>query len=156
MDDCRFDNWTRLFAGEATRRTAVKGLTGGAAAVALLARAQLGLAQEGDDVALEANCRGNGAKCSANRNCCSKKCNKKGKCVCAGQGAACKRDNGCCSGVCRDTQCKCGDKGDFCQNDADCCSRICREGNCRCAKQGDRCKDNNACCSNSCSGGFCN
>ena len=62
MDDCRFDNWTRMVAGKSDRRTAVEGLAGGAAALLTLARAELGIAQE-SDVALEAECRVNGAKC---------------------------------------------------------------------------------------------
>ena len=154
MDDCRFDNWTRMFAGETTRRRAVKGLAGSAAALALLARAELGLTQEGE-VSIEANCRGNGAKCSKNQNCCSKKC-KRGKCKCAGAKEGCKRDKGCCSGVCRDGRCQCGDRGDFCNNNSDCCSNTCRSGKCECVGSGDRCNANRECCgSSTCSGGFC-
>jgi hypothetical protein len=153
VDDCRFDNWTRLVA-TSDRRTAVRGIAGSMAALALLARANLGLAE--DTVVLEANCKGTGGKCKQNKQCCSKKCNKKGKCVCAGAGAGCKRDNGCCSGKCKGTQCVCGDKGDLCKNDSDCCSKDCANGHCRCVKQGNRCNDNKVCCSGSCnSSGFC-
>ncbi|MGH2618366.1 MAG: hypothetical protein ACRDJC_24310 [Thermomicrobiales bacterium] len=162
MDDCRFDNWTRTLVEKADRRTAVKGLAGGAAALLTLARAELGLAQSGD-VTIEDNCKGNNAKCRKDKECCSKKCKKKGrkgrdgKCECAGAGQGCKRDQGCCSGKCQGTQCVCGDKGDRCRNDRDCCSNVCRDGNCRCVRQGDRCNRNNECCSNSCSSsGFCN
>jgi hypothetical protein len=163
VDDCRFDNWTRMISGRADRRTAVKGLAGGAAALATLVRAELGLAQDAD-VALERNCKVTGANCQNNRDCCSKKCRKKGrkkgrpgKCECAGAGQGCKRDAGCCSGKCQGTQCVCGDRGDFCRKDGDCCSKICRDGNCRCVRQGDRCNQNKECCSNSCGiNGFCN
>ena len=164
MDDCRFDNWTRMVAGKSNRRTAVMGLAGSAAALVTLARAELGIAQE-SDVDLEAECRVNGAICRNDGNCCSIKCEKlggrrkrrKGKCVCAGQGANCKADRGCCSGVCRSGNCDCGDKGDLCSNDADCCSRRCESGACRCGKRNDRCDNNRGCCSGSCaSDGFCN
>ena len=153
MDDCRFDNWTRSIAGESTRRSAIKQLAGGGAALLTLARAELGLAQDGT-VDLEANCRGNGAKCNKKKDCCSKKC-KNGKCRCAGAKAPCKRDKGCCSGVCRSGKCECGDKGDLCNNNSDCCSKVCRDGKCRCIRGGDRCNDNKECCSKRCSGGFC-
>jgi hypothetical protein len=160
VDDCRFDNWTRTLVDKADRRTAVKGLAGGAAALLTLARAELGLAQSAD-VALEANCKGNNAKCQKNKDCCSKKCQKKrrkrqGKCVCAGAGQGCKRDQGCCSGKCNGTQCVCGDKGDICRNNGDCCSNNCSNGKCRCIRQGDRCNRNNECCSGTCNNsGFC-
>jgi hypothetical protein len=153
VDDCRFDNWTRAIAGESTRRSAIKHLAGGAAALLTLARAELGLAQDGS-VDLEANCNGNGAKCRKDKACCSKKC-QKGKCVCAGNNASCKRDKGCCSGVCRSGKCECGDKGDLCNNNSDCCSKVCRDGHCRCIRGGDRCNENKECCSRRCSGGFC-
>lgn len=161
MDDCRFDNWTRMVSEQTDRRTAVKGLAGGAAALLTLARAQLGLAQEAD-VTIEANCKGSDAKCNKDKECCSKKCKKhkkgrKGKCVCAGSGAGCKRDQGCCSGKCKDGKCRCGDKGDICKNNGDCCSKICSSGKCGCIKQGDRCNTNDQCCSGKCnSSGFCN
>ncbi|MFN8594338.1 MAG: hypothetical protein U0031_23035 [Thermomicrobiales bacterium] len=158
MDNRRFDDLTRLFAEESTRRATAKGIAGGAAALTLLARTRLGLAQESDEVTVEGNgtCKPNDKKCSKDKDCCSKKC-KKGKCKCAGSGAGCKRDQGCCSGVCRGSQCQCGDKGDDCRNDSDCCSRTCRNQRCRCIKQGDRCRDSKSCCSGVCnSRGFCN
>ena len=163
MDDCRFDNWTRMVAGKSDRRTAVMGLAGGAAALLTLVRAELGIAQE-SGVDLEADCQVNGSKCRKDGNCCSFKCQKKGrrgrrrgKCVCAGQGANCKADRGCCSGLCRSGNCDCGDKGDLCSNDADCCSHRCENGACRCAQRNDRCDSNRGCCSGSCGAdGFCN
>jgi len=160
MDDCRFDNWTRMVAGTSDRRTAVMRFAGGAAALLTLARAELGIAQA-SDVALEADCRVNDAKCKKDKDCCSFKCKKrrrdrKGKCKCAGQGARCQRDRGCCSGICRSGNCDCGDKGDLCSNDADCCSRRCENKACRCAQRNDRCDNNRACCSGTCgSDGFC-
>jgi hypothetical protein len=153
VDDCRFDNWTRALVEKTDRRSAVRGMAAGAAALLTLARAEIGLAQEAD-VVLEANCKGNNGKCKKDKECCSKKC-QKGKCQCAGAKAPCKRDNGCCSGVCRSGKCECGDKGDFCNNDSDCCSKLCRDGKCRCVRGGDRCTDNKECCSNRCSSGFC-
>ena len=154
MDDCRFDNWTRMVAEQTDRRSAVKGIAGGVAALAALARAQVGLAQDAD-VILEANCKGSGGKCKNNRDCCSKNC-KKGKCECSGQGKSCKRDQGCCSGRCNGSKCDCGSQGDLCKNDGDCCSRNCKNNHCKCVKQGDRCKSNKDCCSKSCNTkGFC-
>jgi hypothetical protein len=154
LDDCRFDNLTRIMAGESDRRTTVRKLAAGAAALAMLARAELGLA-EGADVALEANCKGNNAKCKKDKDCCSKKCTNKGKCQCAGNNAPCKRDNGCCSGTCKSGKCECGDKGDYCKNNSDCCSKTCRDHKCRCIKGGNRCGENKECCSRKCSNGFC-
>lgn len=161
MDDCRFDNWTRMISGQTNRRAVVSGLAGGAAALLTLVRAELGIAQDAD-VAIEANCKGNDAKCSKDKECCSKKCRKKGrrgrngKCECAGAGQGCKRDQGCCSGKCNGTQCVCGDKGDFCRKDGDCCSNVCASGRCNCIKQGNRCNRGVECCSGICnSSGFC-
>lgn len=161
MDDCRFDNWTRMVSGQANRRTAVKGFAGGLAALATLARAELGIAQSAD-VTLEGNnCKANDDQCRGDNECCSKKCKKKrkarkGKCVCAGAGAGCLRDQGCCSGKCNGTQCVCSNKDDICRNDSDCCSKICLNQKCGCVKQGNRCNAGNECCSGTCNGnGFC-
>jgi hypothetical protein len=150
-------------AGKRDRWTAVMGLAGSAAALLTLVRVDLGIAQEGD-VALEADCRVNDARCRRDRDCCSNKCQvrgrrrrRRGKCVCAGQGANCQADRGCCSGVCRSGNCDCGDKGDLCNNDADCCSRRCENGACRCGRRKERCDNNRGCCSGSCAAdGFCN
>ena len=161
MDECRFDNWTRMFSGLADRRSAVKGLAGSAAALLTLAKVELGLAQEGE-VGIEGNCKINSARCNKDRECCSKKCKKKrrgrkGKCVCASEGQGCKRDEGCCSGLCKGTQCACGLKGDGCRKNGDCCSNICKNDNkCDCIKQGNRCDRGNQCCSGRCNdSGFC-
>ena len=160
MDDCRFDNWTRMVSGQTDRRKAVTGIAGGVAALLALARAELGIAQDAD-VTIENNCKGSDAKCRKNKECCSKKCQKKrrgrqGKCVCAGVDQGCKRDQGCCSGKCNGTQCVCGDQGDRCRKDGDCCSNVCSDQRCRCIRQGDRCNRSNECCSGRCnSSGFC-
>jgi hypothetical protein len=167
MDDCRFDNWTRLIGGETDRRSAVKGFAGGVAALLTMARAELGLAQDADLVVEAKNCKATNGKCQKDNDCCSLNCKlkkkkkknkkEKGTCKCSGQGNRCKRDSGCCNGVCRSGTCDCGEEDDFCSDDGDCCSRKCENGSCRCGRQGDRCNDNRACCSNSCNGnGFCN
>jgi hypothetical protein len=164
MDNCRFDNWTRMVAGKSDRRTAVMGLAGGAAALLTLIRAELGIAQESDVVALEAACRDNGARCRRDNNCCSLNCKRgrrgggrrRGRCKCAEEGNSCRADSGCCSGVCRGGNCECGLQGDFCNGDNDCCSNRCSGQKCQCIKQGDRCDADNECCgNNTCNGGFC-
>lgn len=164
MDDCRFDNWTRMVSGQADRRSAVKGLAGGAAALLTLAKVELGIAQDAD-VVIENNCKGSDAKCRKDKECCSKQCKKKrrgrqGRCVCASVDQGCKRDQGCCSGRCNGTQCECGGKSDPCRKNGDCCSNICTNQKCECIKQGNRCDttvSGRQCCSGRCnSNGFCN
>ena len=170
MDDCRFDNWTRMVAGKRDRRTTVMGIAGGAAALLTLARAELGIAQE-SDVDLEAECRDNGERCRRDSNCCSVNCkvrrrrggrgrtrrSRRGRCQCAQQGDRCKRDIGCCSGICRTGNCDCGLQGEFCSSDNDCCSNNCSGQKCQCVKRGDRCTGDRECCGNNrCNGGFCN
>jgi hypothetical protein len=168
VDDCRFDNWTRMVAGKSDRRTAVMGLAGGAAALLTLVRAELGIAQE-SGVDLEAECRDNGDRCRRDNNCCSLNCklrrnrrgggrnrrSRRGKCQCSGAGERCQRDLGCCAGICRNGNCDCGDDGDFCGDDNDCCARRCDNGRCRCARRNDRCDNDRACCSGRCSFGAC-
>src|SRR3954468_978079 len=113
MDDCRFDNLTRVIAEQADRRTAVKRFTGGLAALAALARVELGFAQ-GGDVGIEVNCTPPGHGCKKSNQCCSLNCKKKkkhhggkkkGKCKCVGAGHSCKADIGCCKGVCHGGHC---------------------------------------------------
>src|SRR4051794_35015507 len=120
VDECRFDSWTRTISDITDRRTTLKGLAVGMAAIVTLVRSELGLAQDdvnGDD----RTCKVNSAKCRKDNECCSFKCKVKGRkrkatgtCQCAGQNAHCQRDNGCCSGICRSGSCDCGNKGDFC------------------------------------------
>ena len=74
MDECRFDNWTRLLGGLQDRRAALRELAGAGAALVALARADLGFAAE-DDVLIE-GCRLSGEGCSKNKQCCSDKCNR--------------------------------------------------------------------------------
>ena len=74
MDECRFDNWTRLLGGLQDRRAALRELVGAGAALVALARADLGFAAE-DDVLIE-GCRLSGEGCSRNKQCCSNKCNR--------------------------------------------------------------------------------
>jgi hypothetical protein len=160
MDNCRFDNLTRVIAVQADRRTAVKALAGTVAALATLARAELGFAQI--EVGIEVDCRDNGERCRRDDQCCSLKCKKKNgkkRCKCAGTDSPCKADIGCCQGICDDVDntCRCGNTDEFCNNDNDCCSNDCsEERKCKCIKDNERCADSNNCCGTStCKDGFC-
>ena len=147
MDECRFDNWTRLIAGLRDRRAALKDMTGAGIALVSLARADLGLAAE-DDVLIE-GCRLAGDSCGKNSQCCSdyckghkgKKKKKKdngggknrnrdsGECRCLGNGKSCTKDAACCRGYCdrNDNECRCAPEGATCNNDDDCCKGTCRQ-----------------------------
>jgi hypothetical protein len=146
MDDCRFDNWTRMLGLVRDRRTTLKELGGAGAALISLARADLGLAAD-DDVLVE-GCRLTGERCKRNNNCCSEKCHRKrhkkkkhnnenggnhhrhnkrkgeGQCQCVGNGKHCTKDAACCKGHCDSSEkkCRCVPANDRCNNDQDCCS----------------------------------
>ena len=72
MDDCRFDNWTRMLGALQDRRAALKEMAAAALALTALARADLGFAQEED--ALVEGCRLSGDECSRKSQCCSNIC----------------------------------------------------------------------------------
>lgn len=159
MDDCRFDNLTRMLGRLRDRRTAIKDVAATSAALVSLARADLGLAAE-DDVLVE-GCRVTGERCKRNNNCCSDKCHRKkrknkkkknrndggggnnnrrrrdrkgdGTCQCLKHGKNCNKDAACCKGRCdpNDRQCRCIPANDICNHDDDCCSgrRCVQEGN---------------------------
>ena len=61
MDDCRFDNWTRMLGALQDRRAALKEMVAAGVALVALARADLGLAQ---DEALIEGCGLSGDPCS--------------------------------------------------------------------------------------------
>src|SRR5918993_1433001 len=139
MDNCRFDNLTRTIARQANRRTAVKGLAGGIAALATLVRAELGVAQE---VGIESNCNFNGDRCKSDRQCCSLKC-RRHECKCAAFTEKCKADAGCCKGFCgSDNRCRCipNNSNKACNKDGDCCSRNCVNTECKCIKRAESCR----------------
>jgi hypothetical protein len=161
MDNCRFDNWTRIIAAQTDRRTAVKGFAGGIAALATLARVELGFAQDGD-VGVEVKCNVNGQQCKNASQCCSLRCKKRrrrdsrGNCKAALAGQPCKADIGCEKGVCRNGACVCGTTNDFCTTNDDCCSNNCLSGKCKCIGENDRCGSGGNCCgSTTCKNGFC-
>jgi hypothetical protein len=161
MDNCRFDNLTRMVAARADRRTAVKAFAGGLATLATMARIELGFAQEGD-VGTEIRCKSTGLQCRRDSQCCSLSCkkrkrtSKRGRCRCVGRGDACKADVGCCTGVCRSGKCACGNTDDFCTGDNDCCSNSCVSGKCACITLNQRCGSSGNCCSNyTCKNGYC-
>src|SRR4051812_48219187 len=159
MDNCRFDNLTRMIAAQADRRTAVKALAGTVAAIATVARVELGFAQ--DEVGIEVDCKPNGERCHTDDDCCSIHCKKKNgkkKCKCAGTGADCKADIGCCKGICDNgnKKCRCGNTDEFCNNDNDCCSNDCSGGKCKCISENNRCGISGNCCGSlTCQDGFC-
>lgn len=147
MDDCRFDNLTRMLGRVRDRRTAIKDVAAASTALISLARADLGLAAE-DDVLIE-GCRLTGERCKRNNNCCSNKCHRKrrkkkkhrndggnnnrrqkdkkgdGTCQCLGNGKSCSKDAACCKGHCdvNERKCRCVPANDRCNKDQDCCSK---------------------------------
>jgi hypothetical protein len=145
VDNCRFDNLTRVIAEQADRRTAVKRFAGGLAALAALARAELGSAQ---DVTIQSGCTLNGDNCRRARECCSKNCRNK-ECQCAGFGNDCRADAGCCKGSCNNGTCKCISNGSSksCNVSGDCCSKNCDGGTCRCIARANSCSTSSQCCS---------
>lgn len=150
MNDCRFDNLTRMFGTIRTRRSAVTQLAGASAALLALARADLGLAAEGE-VSVE-GCRLTGESCGRDNQCCSNDCRRsrrkkrdrdeggkggkknRGVCKCRGNGKSCNKDAACCRGRCddRDKVCRCIPANDICNRDDDCC------GGRKCVGDGDQ------------------
>ena len=145
MDDCRFDNWTRMVSAMRDRRAALKEMASAGLALLALARADLGFAAD-DDVLIE-GCRLTGERCKRNKNCCSSKCHRKrhkkrrkhdqnnnnrkhrrkereGQCQCLSNGKKCSKDAACCKGHCdpNEKKCRCVPANDRCNKDADCCS----------------------------------
>src|SRR5262249_36318768 len=135
---------------------------GAGAALASLARADLGFAAE-DDVLIE-GCRLSGEGCSRNKQCCSNKCNRHrhkkkhrndttnnghrhhhhkkntGECQCLDTGKSCRKDAACCRGYCDKNafECKCVPSNESCHSDNDCC-----RGHCVTDNQGNKfCKAN--------------
>ena len=154
MDECRFDNLTRMMAGLKDRRAALREMTGAGVALVSLAKADLGLAAA-DDVLVE-GCRLSGDMCDMNNQCCSGDCRgskkkkkkkngkkdkrKEGECRCRGEGDSCSRDSACCRGYCNknDGRCRCIPDNTTCNRDQDCCRGSCKED-----KNGNRfCKKN--------------
>lgn len=155
MDECRFDNWTRLFSGERDRRSVIKDITVAGAALVALAKSELGLAA--DDQVLVEGCRLSGEKCDKGNQCCSGDCKgakkkkkkkngkgnkgrKQGECRCRGEGDSCNKDSACCRGFCNqnDGRCRCIPDNTTCNRDQDCC-----KGSCQSDKNGNKfCKKN--------------
>ena len=153
MDDCRFDNWTRMLGALQDRRAALKEVAAAGAALVALARADLGFAQS-DDALIE-GCRLSGDPCSRKGQCCSGICHGRkrrrrhdkrddnnhhhrrrerdsGTCGCRSNGKSCSRDAACCGGRCdpNDNVCRCVGANGVCNTDSDCCgSRICKSDN---------------------------
>ena len=144
MDDCRFDNWTRMLGALQDRRAVLKEMAPAALALVALARADLGFAQE--DALIE-GCRLTGDPCSKDTNCCSNICKGRnrrrrdgrrdsdgrrrrrdrdtGTCGCRDNGRSCTKDAACCGGRCdpNDRVCRCVGANGICNEDTDCCGR---------------------------------
>jgi len=145
MDDCRFDNWTRMLGALQDRRAALKEMVAAGVALVALARADLGLAQ--DEVLIE-GCRLSGHSCSKKSQCCSEICNGRkrkknrndqgsgdgrrrhrnrdtGTCRCRGNGKSCNKDAACCAGHCDRNEgvCRCAGANETCNASTDCCGR---------------------------------
>jgi hypothetical protein len=114
VDERDFDNLARwVAAGTGSRRGVLRLLTGGALGGGLT---RLGL-QEAAGA-----CKAVGKRCERGRDCCSKRCSKRGRCRCAPPASACQSsadccqtDPFCCDGVCRSAL------GGACTTVADCC-----------------------------------
>jgi hypothetical protein len=155
MDECRFDNWTRMLGAIKDRRTALREFAAAGLALTALARADLGFAQEGD--VLVEGCRLSGERCDRGKQCCSGDCSSRrkkkktggrnsggggrrgrrrpqGECRCLGNGKNCRKDAACCKGRCDpgELRCRCVPSNERCIKDDDCC-----RGNCVTDNQGN-------------------
>ena len=111
MDPTRFDEWTKAIGATGSRRSALRLLAGGAAA--LLGRAGLEAA---------AACIGTGEPCAESPHCCSGACSaeRRGepplRRCCLAKGRRCKKGAQCCSGACnrKTRRCACLADGKAC------------------------------------------
>jgi hypothetical protein len=153
MDDCRFDNWTRMLGKLQDRRVALKELAGAGAALFSLAKLDLGLVQA-QDVNI-AGCKAPGQGCSKAGDCCSNKCTNSTKKECKKKKKGKKKK---CSNKNVDGVCKCIDLGNNgCGGrDIACCKGHCEGDTCKCVGPKGICNTNEDCCENrKCTGGFC-
>ena len=152
MDNCRFDNWTRMFGALRSRRAAIGELLGAAGALFALARFEVGLAAAAD-VNIE-DCRETNVECTRDTQCCSGVCagrkrrrrrrgggrNRRGRrdrrtgnCRCKRFGTSCRNSAACCNGTCDpgSATCTCVTRNNICRTDQDCCDNFCNNGLCR-------------------------
>lgn len=120
MDGRRFDEWTRMVARGASRRTALRAAAGGAIATLGLLRSATAETTGGTDATCKCGFGGHrfcqSEHCDSDEECCSRKCvsfqgfhDSKGnackpagkRCLCRFKGARCGKDCACCSGRCQ-------------------------------------------------------
>ncbi len=132
MDIRGFDAMTKALAGDASRRTVVRRLVGGALATLLAGR---------DAAPALAGCKGNSRRCDLPTDCCSGRC-EGGRCR-RGRlrpGEACERDQECrsrtcgrinnLSSICRSRDCV--RTGRRCRFTTDCCRGLCSNSTFKC------------------------
>lgn len=115
MDGRRFDEWTRMVARGASRRTALRAAAGGALAALGLVGSAAAATTGGSDATCKCAFGGHrfcqSEHCDKDDDCCSRKCvsferfqgcEPAGKrCLCRFKGTRCGKDCACCSGRCR-------------------------------------------------------
>jgi hypothetical protein len=146
MDDCRFDNWTRMLGRLQARRAALKEMAGAGAALFSLAKLDLGLVQAQDVGIAAGGCKVPGASCSRPGDCCANKCSNRSKRECSKKKGKKKKKK--CKNVNVDGVCGCIDKGNNgCGGrDAACCNGFCDGDTCRCVGASGRCNVKDDCC----------
>lgn len=119
MDGQRFDDLTRALGAGTSRRTLLKGIAGGALATLT------SLLDPTSSLATHTGCRHHGKPCRRDRQCCSKKCSRRGKCVCPGGTTKCGG-----TACVASTETCCTTPADCPGTDIDCRTRTCTDGVC--------------------------
>ena len=103
-------------------------------------------------------CVNNTGACSADGECCSKRCANGVCAACLVDTSTCGRNGDCCTGNCTNNICgACLANGGACTAGSQCCNLHCQNnGTCGgCANDGAPCSSHLDCCGDDCSGGFC-
>jgi hypothetical protein len=154
MDDCRFDNWTRMLGKLQDRRVALKELAGAGTALFSLLKLDLGLVQA-QEVGI-AGCGIPGESCSKDGDCCSDKCSNSTKRVCdkkkSSKGKGKKKGHSKPKKKCRNENvagvCGCIDRNkNGCDGrDGACCNGRCAGDTCVCVEPKSFCRTDKDCC----------
>ena len=155
IDPLCFDRLTRFLVSGVSRRHALRLLAGGAGAALA---GVLGLSGAGANHLGE--CRGTGARCNGDDQCCTHRC-RKHVCRCAGAGGPCTKPGHCCGNRYCQPGATCSDTcaGKSCEGNGDCCAAApsCTGNLCGgCRPRGMSCSSTGTpCCYSECNSGAC-